>query len=460
MRGVSKTFNLFSKYFGNEVPSYSSVRNWVFRTGLFLLKKPVEPRPDMIWILDHSIETGSEKLLAAVGIPLERLNKRGFTPKHIDVDLLELMPVKKSTGDTVYEQMQAIEERHGSPAQIVIDGGSDLKKGVELFREDHPKAIHTYDISHRLALLLKSELEHDKDWLEFSEAIAMTAKMVRQTNLLFLSPPGLRTKARYMNADLLVDWANKILPYAKNRDFSLISDSYELTDSILVDFQGKLSMTELCGAMSLTGETFIGKEHFLSVLRQSIGVNACEKYGEEIRLHSCKDNREFGLKLGWVSEFKEELEEFTQLMNIVEAAKKEVRKNGLNRETAGKVVNRIKQISQLTSRANLFQGRVIEAIKEEGSKIPRGVSMLGTSEVLESIFGKYKTFSSKRPIKTIGEMMLSIPLSLTTLSQGLVKQALESVSYGALKEWSEKIFGKSVLSQRILAFSEKNIVSA
>ena len=37
----------------------------------------------------------------------------------------------------------------------------------------------------------------------------------------------------------------------------------------------------------------------------------------------------------------------------------------------------------------------MEAVREEGMKIPDGFSMLGMSEVLESIFGKYKTISTR-----------------------------------------------------------------
>jgi hypothetical protein len=420
------------------------------------LEAPVEKAPDMIWILDHSIETGNEKLLAAIGIPLERLSKKSdFVPDFDDVKLLDLDVSAQSNGGAVYGKMEELADRYGNPIQIVIDGGSDLVKGTKLFMEEKSAIVHTYDLPHKLAALLKKELQPDDDWNEFVEAVSMTGKMVRQTNMMFAAPPGLRTKARYMNAELLVMWANKISHFINNGDFSLTSDSYCLDKWILNRFKGKLTFTEFNSATTLSGCEFFGKDGFALELRRAIGERAFKANGDEIIRLSCTGRKSFELKFDWVNEFKGELEEFTQLIRIVEAAKYEVRQNGLHVKSVENFENLVGANDCLTSRASDFKVKVSEALGEESAKVPRGRSLLGSSEIIESVFGKYKTFSSKRPIKTVGEMILSIPLSLSRLTTDVIKQALETTSYKKVEDWSERMFGKSMLSKRVAAFGKK-----
>ncbi len=409
----------------------------------------------MTWILDHSIELGSEKLLVVIAIPVDRMmKKKNFAPDFEDAKLLDLDVCTRSNGEIAGAKMEELADKFGNPAQILIDGGSDLVKGTGLFLEDKPDIVHTYDIPHKLAVLVKKELNDDDVWNEFVEASTMTAKMVRQTDFVFAAPPGLRSKARYMNAELLIIWANKILRYLKEGDFSLLSNSYILDKSILQRHSGELGIEGAQAIAPLFGRLFVGKDNFISGLRHSIGEEAFKACGDKIVRYSVDRSLDFEMKFDWVNEFKSELPEFTQIMGIVETAKQEVRQNGLHTQTADNFDDRFQPNIHLTSRALSFKEKVVEALREESAKIPNGSSLLGSSEIIESIIGKYKTISSKRPIKTLGEAILSIPLSLSRITPNVIKQALESTSYKSVENWSEKKFGQSVLSKRITAFGK------
>ncbi|UKP01058.1 hypothetical protein [Nostoc sp. UHCC 0870] len=78
---------------------------------------------------------------------------------------------------------------------------------------------------------------------------------------------------------------------------------------------------------------------------------------------------------------------------------------------------------------------------------------MAASDIIESIFGKYKHFSSRCPLKQIGQMILSICLCTMNLTTSVVKQALENVRYIDLKDWSSQVFGQSMLSKRKIVFS-------
>jgi len=101
----------------------------------------------------------------------------------------------------------------------------------------------------------------------------------------------------------------------------------------------------------------------------------------------------------------------------------------------------------------VFQQNILEYITTEIEKSPKGRTILTTSDIIESIFGKYKHFSSRCPLKQMGQMILSISLCTMNLATSVVKQALENVRYIDLKDWASQVFGQSMLSKRKIVFS-------
>jgi hypothetical protein len=101
-------------------------------------------------------------------------------------------------------QLEAAAKLTGAPRQIISDHGSDLVAGVKMFCHNHPQTCFTYDIKHKTAAVLKRELKADEKWQSFTQLCTKTASRVRQTDLAFLSPPNQRSKARYMNVDILI----------------------------------------------------------------------------------------------------------------------------------------------------------------------------------------------------------------------------------------------------------------
>lgn len=95
----------------------------------------------------------------------------------------------------------------------------------------------------------------------------------------------------------------------------------------------------------------------------------------------------------------------------------------------------------------------IGCITNVSYQIPVGKTFLATSDVIESIFGKYKNLSSRCPIKQMGQMVLNISLCTMNLATSVIKQALENVRYIDLKDWSSQVFGQSMLSKRKIVFS-------
>merc|ERR1711964_55478 len=61
------------------------------------------------------------------------------------------------------------------------------------------------------ARLLKKRLEKNECWNAFIKQATQTKFETNQTELAFLVPPRLRSKARYMNLQSMLRWAEKVL---------------------------------------------------------------------------------------------------------------------------------------------------------------------------------------------------------------------------------------------------------
>ncbi len=102
----------------------------------------------------------------------------------------------------------------------------------------------------------------------------------------------------------------------------------------------------------------------------------------------------------------------------------------------------------MSPRVQKIQARIEEYLVDEVKKIPAKLILLGTSDVIESLFGKYKIFAQRRPIKELGARILLIPLATIEITLDLVKEAMESISFIDVVNWAKSIFGSSMLSRR------------
>jgi hypothetical protein len=181
---ATRIMNIIKSFFNLEIeiPSWYTGRLWLLKLGLYKLTEVKEIADDWIWIVDHSIQIGKEKCLVILGIRISKLQgNKILTLK--DVEPIDLVPVKKSNGEVVYEQLQKATQKTGVPRSIVGDEGSDLKAGINKFIEDNKDTVYIYDIKHRIAVELKKELKDDNSWKNFIKFASTTQNSVKQTEL-------------------------------------------------------------------------------------------------------------------------------------------------------------------------------------------------------------------------------------------------------------------------------------
>ena len=451
LRGSERTFSIFSQFFDVPIPSFNSMRSWVFRVGLYLIQRQQERRDDWIYIVDHTLKLGKNKCLLILGIKGEQLVKGEYALKHQSVTVLGMNVVTSSTGEIVKEQLEEVSKKVGVPKQIVTDHGTDIKKGVELYQEDHPDVVYTYDVTHKMAALLKKELQADEQWLDFLKQCGKARTSLKQTNLHHLLPPRQRTKARYSDVAPQIEWGQKMTAYQQKGDFSDISREFTLDQQTIETAKDKYGKSELLPLIAAEQGTFVDQDAFTENLVSLIGSKQAKRMESVIYPAADEGRRRFEQKLGWVVEYEKELIIYAQMNELVTIVEKQVKHSGLNQTSCEIFENNIAGIS-LSSRSQLLATEISNYLREEGQQVHMGHTFLGTSDIIESIFGKYKYLSSESPISDIGKMILTIPVFTNELTCELIKTAMESVKALDVDKWADELLGKSSLSkQRMLS---------
>jgi hypothetical protein len=393
LRGASAVFALLHTWRPElfASPSLWTGRLWLLRLGYFKLTRPKEHARDWVWIVDHTLQLGATKCLLILGIRLSALPAEGECLTHTDVEPLALVPVTHSDRTVVAEQLEATVEVTGIPREILSDHGSDVLGGVETFQQAHPETCAVYDIKHKTAAVLKRRLEHDARWIVFLQQVTTTRNRLQQTALASWLPPNLRSQARYLNLDPLVTWARQVLA-------------------------------------------------------------ALEAPPDPAR--ATFDAAKVEAQLGWLREFREPLAEWSELLDLVTTTERLVRQDGLSVALPQKLAEQLPTAAS-TERVRAVRAELSSFVTQEAAKARPDERLLGSSEVIESVFGKLKQVERSQAKNGFTGLILSVCAMVSPTTEAVVQQALESVSTAQVLDWCKEKLGASVQSLRRRLFTQQ-----
>jgi hypothetical protein len=307
-----------------------------------------------------------------------------------DLEAIDLLPVTTSTGDIVWQQLEKTATKTGIPRAIVSDCGSDIKLGVARFCKEHESCASLYDIKHKTACLLKAELNEDKDWQEFIKQASDTKKQLQQTPLSHIKPPNQRSKSRYMNIEILLTWAVETLKILEN------------------------------------------KRDFSEAEKEQL------------------------VKLEWLKTYKNKLQEWDELLRVGTLTEQCVRQEGITREVYQVLERQFqKNLPELKdSTAIKLKSNLIEFVKIQGLVCKEDERLLGSSEVIESIFGKQKYLEREYAKEGFTSLILGIGAFVGTLTVETVKEALIATPAKKIKKWYKEVLGETLQSKKNAAYSE------
>ena len=368
---------------GGAVASHYSVRLWLLRLGLYQLTRPKVQAGDWMWIIDHTMQLGERKCLIIVGIRQSAWGEKDRVLSHEDVDLIDLVPVTESRGQVVYQQLQAAVAKTGIPRSITSDAGSDLRCGIELFRQAHPKVSWLVDIKHKTACLLKHALEKDFSWQGFLEKVQHVKQQVSLTPLAALAPPHQRSKSRYLNLDVLVDWARESL--------------------LLLDCPRAM---------------------------RKAGLNPLQVEA----------------KLGWLRKFVPQVRRWGEMLDLIGITEHYVRHQGIHRQAAEELAGLLDRPA--TPAACQLRKALLQFVAEQGHQAGDQERLLGSSEVLESLIGKFKHLAGEGGHHGLTGMVLSIGALVGKLTVATIESAMTETPTHEVWNWCRSHLGATVQSVR------------
>jgi len=213
LRGAAAALALFVHYGfpSDATPSFSAIRSWLLRVGHYALTRPLDRRTPWLWLVDHTIQIGTQKILVILGCPMDQVPFGQRALQLSDLQLVALVPMEKSNAALVEAELEQAVKRTGRPRLIVSDQGSDLRKGIADFQGWYPRTAYVPDVAHYGATLLEHAWEDQPRWQQFSKELQHTSTKVRQTKAAYLLAPGMRSKARFMNVRVQLRFARRVL---------------------------------------------------------------------------------------------------------------------------------------------------------------------------------------------------------------------------------------------------------
>jgi hypothetical protein len=392
LRGAARVLAIIGEAcgWGLDMPHWTSGRWWLMRLGHALLTMPLPAADDWAWLVDLSVQIGQEKCLVILGIRIRDLPKPGVCLKHQDLRLVALAPRASWTKEKVKEALEEAVPRTGVPRLIVDDHGSDLHGGVVLFQQGHADTQEVYDIKHKGACLLKGRWQQDARWQAFQHQVGQTRNAVRQTELAFLAPPAPKDKARFMNLQALLAWAEGVLD--------------------------------------------ILREPSPQVLRWASRERLQEKFA-------------------WLHTFQDAVAEWSRWQQLINIAVSHVGRHGITRTTAKEMYRQFPCPFAHASTA-LLAKELTRFVVAQAKHLRPGERFPGSTDVLESCFGKLKELEKQQARGGFTNLIVSFGAMLANTTPEVIQAALQQSRTLDVRRWCQETLGLTIFGKRKLAFAE------
>lgn len=434
-------------------PDHSSVRLWSHRLGLYRLES-AKLGPRWTMICDHTATYGGIKLFVICGVDLDALDQRVVTKQgnyslsHDDVHPLALVPMKTSNGEILLEEYLDCIEIHGHPEALVIDGGSDIQKSARLLNEHQENVgvdttLSVYDISHRIARIIQSTLQPLEKWQCFETMVKDARNYTKYKARRHLSPPALsHGPDRWMNLSGIIKWYSGMLERRQlpsgDREANL---RFGITDRVLE--VGRATFRK-CGKLFKSLESLCGKEHPDEKSFKEELEKKCPEMplGMRTYLNDRKDLNETYIEeimMGW-EENQEIHKEVSGMLGFTNEIQKKIKKEGFYRGSV-KECQEIYEEAGLSGVGEAVGTKVMDVLKEMSKNLRENQRIIATSDVLESLNGKWKMLIGGSATPALGSNALLMPALMGELDVNEIKQALETVKVEDVKEWRAATFG-------------------
>ena len=364
-RSVKKVLDCLNKEYGifsSELPSKSSIENWVQKLGYseYIHSGADLYEGDYGIIVDESMVIRKQRLMIVLGV--EALKKDEKALRFGTVKLLYIAVRSSWNWQDVVELLSKVTEKMGKkPLYVISDGDGKLIKGIK-----DAEFQRVADVGHLMAKFLEQTYDKQEIFTAFTKAVAGVKFRDVMKDTSYLLPPKQRTIARFLNLSSIVNWAANIL-----RVFDKL--------------------------------THIEQKAFF-----------------------------------FLKDFKDLIKELESTFEMIHKMLKIIKNKGISYENIDKCLNLGKQYTSVPLK---LMDKIKTYLKETKEILPDATTIWhASSDVIESLFGKYKQIAAPNKLHGVTPFVLSLCVythfdEYENDMANQIKFALENVLIADLGKW-------------------------
>jgi len=139
------------------------------------------------------------------------------------------------------------------------------------------------------------------------------------------------------------------------------------------------------------------------------------------------------------------------IVEVGTIAEQLIKAEGVSAHSAQRLQQRLAAAGTLP-RTQQLGTELLQFVREEGAKAKAGERLVGSSEVIESIFGKWKRVEGEQARSGLTGLVLALGALVAPTTPAVIKQALESVPTKTVLAWCREKLGKTVQALRRTLF--------
>lgn len=163
--------------------------------------------------------------------------------------------------------------------------------------------------------------------------------------------------------------------------------------------------------------------------------------------HAGLDIEELRKYLSWLLPYRDDIDYWNRLVIIGQTARHVVRTEGIHTYITDAFEQAISFI-KMGPRELEFANQLTEFLLTQSKEVKFGEWFIGSSEILESLFGKIKYMEREQRAFGFTSLLLAAMAAVGPLNEKIVTEAMASVKRSDIDAWATKEIGQSIQSQR------------
>jgi len=360
------------------IPHFTSVINWTLRIGLGLLNTVAPVSAPWIALMDCTMTIGTKKALVVLRVHLDALSLKGSAIQLDDCECIGLRILEETHGEIMADSLTGIFKQAGHPVALLKDQGADLARGVKLWKDAQLPAGEPIEVIDDIGHVLANGLK-----AQFEKTL------VFQHFLTLIAKGAHRLRQ--------TSWAHLMPPKIRTKG----------------RFQS-------IGRLAQWGSKLL------------VSLNQHSNSSAWTAIHKAMPG---------LSRYRKFMQRFAETAQMTHSILKELKQYGLNPAT----YEHCKAQAVSLSEQPIFKKRLLNWLdhhQKVQARLTSQHTLLVSTDILESLFGKFKSIIERSPTTDINRIALVIPaLCGNTIHEQGIKELFSTTRQQDIDTWEQNNIG-------------------